>query len=116
VAGQIADPAASQQQGAVGERIAGNDPLQACGSDVQLGLDGRQGDVDDAEIQLQDKLRRADQRQRPAGRPAGSSWYGARSRLSPRQTAHRGLLSLGSATPECASLCGLDWPGPGGRR
>jgi hypothetical protein len=60
VAGQIADPAAGQQQGAVAERVPGDDPLQAGGSGVQLGLDGWQGDVDDAEIQPQDELRRAD--------------------------------------------------------
>ena len=47
---QVRGAAAEQQEAAEGQRVAGNDPLQARFRHVQLAADGRQRDVDDREV------------------------------------------------------------------
>ena len=56
VAGPVADPTTEEQERAERERIPGDDPLQVRRGEVQLPLDGRERDVDDAEVELQHEL------------------------------------------------------------
>jgi hypothetical protein len=67
------DPVAEEQQRAEGQRVAGNDPLQVSRDEVQLELDGGKRYVDDAEVELQDELRRDDESERHAQRESGGS-------------------------------------------
>ena len=48
---QVGGPAAEDEQAAEGDGVAGDHPLHGGGRRVQLPADGRQRDVDDAEVQ-----------------------------------------------------------------
>ena len=64
MAGQVTDPTTKEQQGAEGQRVPRDDPLQVRRGEVQLALDGRQRDVDDAEVELENELCRDDESER----------------------------------------------------
>ena len=56
MAGPVTDPTTKEQQRAEGQRVPGDDPLQVRRGEVQLPLDGRQRDVDDAGVELHHEL------------------------------------------------------------
>src|SRR5271168_409176 len=57
MAGEVADPTTKEQERAEGQRVPGDNPLQICRGEVQLALDGRKCDIDDAEVELENELR-----------------------------------------------------------
>ena len=61
---QVRGAAAEQQEAAEGERVAGDDPLQARFGHVQLAADGRQRDVDDREVRDRHEERDRQHRER----------------------------------------------------
>jgi hypothetical protein len=69
----VPEPSRRYQQQAEGQRVTGEDPLQIGRAHVQPGLDGRDRDVDDADIQQRHEGRyEADRCGAPAaGRPGG---------------------------------------------
>src|SRR5580658_6938992 len=52
----VTNPPAEKQQGAERQRIPGDDPLELRRGEMQLGLDGWERDVDDAEVELEHEL------------------------------------------------------------
>ena len=52
----VTDASAEEKQGAEGQRVASDDPLEVSRSEVQLALDRRERDVDDTEVELEHKL------------------------------------------------------------
>jgi hypothetical protein len=59
-ADQVAEPAGEEQETAVGDQVAVDDPRQVGLGEVQVGLDGRQGDVDDGPVEGVHELSEAD--------------------------------------------------------
>jgi hypothetical protein len=60
----VPEPAAQEQQRPERQGVARHDPLQAGGAEAELARDRPEGDVDDAEVELEDELRDAEQQQR----------------------------------------------------
>ena len=54
---QIAHPAAQQQEAAERERVGVHDPLEAVDGEVEIGLDGRERDVHDRDVEDHHELR-----------------------------------------------------------
>ena len=67
---QVAHPAAEQQKAAEQDRVRRDDPLQALLAEVEVGLDRRQGDVDDGDAEHDHELGGDDDRQRGPAPPA----------------------------------------------
>src|SRR5271156_6406436 len=57
---EVTDSTSEEQQGAEGQRVTGDDPLQVRRNEVQLARDGRKRHVDDAEVKLENELRSDD--------------------------------------------------------
>ena len=73
---QVRETAAEQQHAAEEDRVGGDHPLQALLREVQIGLDRRQRDVHDRDVEHDHELRGDDHRQCPppsAVRPCRSS-------------------------------------------
>ena len=62
----VAEPAAEQQQAAEGQRVGGDDPLEAAAAEAERLLDVRQRDVHDRRVEHDHQLRRRDDGQREA--------------------------------------------------
>ena len=60
---QVSGPAAEQQQAAVAEHVAADDPLQRRRAQAEGGPDGRQGDADHRDIQAVEAQRAAEHEQ-----------------------------------------------------
>ena len=60
---QVAHPAAQQQQAAERERVGVDDPLEAVGGEVEIGLDGRERDVHDRDVEDDHELRDGEHRE-----------------------------------------------------
>ena len=52
----VTDASTEEEEGAEGQRVASDDPLQVRRREVQLALDRRERDVDDAEVELEHEL------------------------------------------------------------
>ena len=52
----VTDAPAEEEEGAEGQRVASDDPLQVSRREVQPALDRRERDVDDAEVELEHEL------------------------------------------------------------
>ncbi len=63
---EVTEPAAEQQQAAEGQRVAGDDPAQVGGRDVEVVLDVGQRDVHDGAVEHHHQLRHRDEHECPA--------------------------------------------------
>src|SRR5262252_1397026 len=69
---QVGGPAPEQQEPAEGQRVGGHHPLQVLLGEVQLAADGRQGHVDDGQVDDHHEECHDEQREcPPAARTAG---------------------------------------------
>ena len=68
---QVGHPAAEQQEAAEHDRVGGDHPLQALLAEVEVGLDRRQRDVHDRDVEHDHELGR---HQRPRVRSSGGLW------------------------------------------
>ena len=75
---QIARAAAEQQKATEDERVGVDDPLEVRLAQAQIGLDGREGDVDDRRVEDDHELREADQDEDDPGIRGGSHWVSDR--------------------------------------
>ena len=66
---QVRGPAGQQQQAAEGQDVGVDDPGEGGGAEAEVGLDGRQRDVDDGGVEHDDEL---GGHQQPEGDPAAS--------------------------------------------
>jgi len=85
---QVCDPSTQEEHAAEEDRVGGHDPLQALLAEVQVGLDRRQRDVHDRDIEDDHELRGDDHRQADPA-PSVSSDF-----RRTREDTHRKLLSL----------------------
>ena len=60
---QVGDPSAEQEEAAVGEDVAVDDPLQALLAEAEVALDRRQGDIEDRGVEDVHELDEAEQEQ-----------------------------------------------------
>ena len=72
-ADEVGGAAAEEQEAAEHQRVGVDDPLQLLGAQIQIGLDRRQGDVDDRRVEHDHELREADDDE---GGPAGTGGEG----------------------------------------
>lgn len=63
----VAAPSAEKQQATKGNGISANDPFEINSAEVELSLDGRQGNVDDGDVQYNHELGYGDNRQGQSG-------------------------------------------------
>ena len=76
---QVGGAAAEQQQAAVAEHVAADDPLQGRGGEVEVGVDAGEGNADHGDVESveeQDAAQNEERDPRPAGRKAGESAVG----------------------------------------
>ena len=68
---QVGQPAAEQEQAAEGQGVGGHHPLEAGGAEVEVVLDGGQGDVHDRHVEDDHELGQADHDEDHAVRRTG---------------------------------------------
>ena len=89
-ADEVGGAAAEEQEAAEHQRVGVDDPLQLLGAQIEIGLDRRQGDVDDRRVEHDHELREADDDE---GGPAGTGGEGV------GHEGERGSLRTGSGSP-----------------